>query len=310
MKLIAPYPLVAGEVTLNVSEVRLDDLALPCTVISKTDRRVALHLVNREDWNVVRITLQVKAPRHELDAGPWLQTACVATISERRTNVHSAVKLRMEQPGDWTGEVELHRDDHYGHARLSGYLVATVDDVPGRIIATVAQPWTVDLRASTATPRESIVTRWINFADDPRLRWLKTDPWAVTTTDEVATLNLNSGFDGLRAVLESTKVADRPAREALASQIAVELWTVLFNEAMHHTDGNTWPGGWRELVLRRMLPDLFPDRSPDDALRELVNRGAGDIHTRILHAATKQARMPRSLGGFVRSLLRTGLEDD
>ncbi|MEU1729240.1 MULTISPECIES: hypothetical protein [unclassified Nonomuraea] len=310
MKQIVPYPVLAGEVTMTVREVRLDDVALPYGMVSESERTVALHLLDRADWSVVRLTLQVSAPRHELDAGPWFSLAFLATASERRTNTHSAVKLMMGQPGEWAGEVELHRDDHFGQVRVSGQLVATVDDVPGRVIATVAQPWIVDLQARVATQRQSIETRWLNFGGDPQLDWCKSDPWAVTTTDEAAILNLNSGFDGLRALLESPKAADRPMREALAAQIAVDMWTALFNEAAHHVDGQGWPEGWRGLVLRRMLPDLFPDHSLDDALREIVNRGAGGIQTRVLHAAAKQARMPRSLGGFIRSLQSTGPEEE
>lgn len=310
MKRVTPYPVLAGEVSMTVREVRLDDVAVPYGMISEPDRMIALHLIDREDWNVVRLTLQVSVPRHELEKGPWLSLAFLATASERRTNTHSAVKLMMGKPGEWTGQVELHRDDHFGRVQISGQLVATVDGVPGRVIATVARPWTVDLRARVATQRESVQTRWVDFADDPQLSWCKSDPWAVTTTDEAATLNLNSGFDGLRAVLESSKAADRPVREALAAQIAVDMWTALFNEAAHHVDGHEWPEGWRGLVLRRMLPDIFPDHSPDDALREIVNQGVGGIQTRILHAAAKQARMPRNLGGFIRSLQRTGPEDE
>ncbi|GAA1739273.1 hypothetical protein [Nonomuraea bangladeshensis] len=310
MKRIMPYQVLAGEVSMTVREVRLDDVELPYSMISEPDRTVALHLLGREDWNVVRLTLEANAPRHELDAGPWLGLAFLATVSERRTNTHSAVKLMMGQPGEWTGEVELHREDHFGRIRIGGQLIATVDDVPARVIATIAQPWTVDLQGGVAARRESIQTRWVDFANDPQLTWCKSDPWAVTTTDETATLNLNSGFDGLRVVLESPKAAERPMREALAAQIAVDMWTALFNEAAHHVDGDEWPEGWRGLVLRRMLPDLFPDHSPDDALREIVNQGVGGIQTRVLHAAAKQARMPRSLGGFIRSLHKKGPEDE
>ncbi|MER5646030.1 hypothetical protein [Streptosporangium sp. NPDC002524] len=310
MKRIMPYPVLAGEVTMTVREVRLDDVALSYGMISEPDCTVALHLLDREDWHVVRLTLQVSAPRHELDSGPWFSLAFLATASERRTNTHTAVKLMMGQPGEWIGDVELHRDDHFGRVQVSGQLVATVDGVPGRVIATVAQPWTVNLRDRVATQRESIQTRWINFADDPQLTWCKSDPWTVTTTDEAAMLNLNSGFDGLRAVLESPKAAERPVREALAAQIAMDTWTALFNEAAHHVDGHEWPEGWRGLVLRRMLPDLFPDHSLDDALREILNQGAGGIQTRVMHAAAKQARMPRSLGGFIRSLQKTGPETE
>jgi hypothetical protein len=94
---------------------------------------------------------------------------------------------------------------------------------------------------------------------------------------------------------------------------------VLFNSAAYHADAKgdspEWPGGWQEATLRRMLPDLFPERSPDDALVEVVHRrrsgdGGGDLQTRLLNAAAKQAKMPRHLGGLLRTLTRAGKEEE
>jgi hypothetical protein len=307
---IAPYPVLADEVTLTVHEVRLDDVPLPYeSTVSERDRRIALHLVGK-DWSTVRLVLRAAAPRHELEAGPWKKAAFVATASERRTNVHTAVKLDWGGPAEWVGEVELHRDDHVDRVLISGHLVATVDDVEGRVIADVARPWTVDLQANSPTPRDEIAVRWADFAKVPQLKRHEESPWTVSVTDEAPILYLNSGFEGLRAVLTGTKASDRPARELLASQIAVSLWTTLFNEAIRHVEGTDWPDGWRGMALRRMLPDVFPERSPDDALRE-VGRGttAPDLPTRVLHAAIKQAKAPRSLANFIRSLQKTGSED-
>ncbi|MBB5075654.1 hypothetical protein [Nonomuraea endophytica] len=310
MKQIMPYPVLAGAVIMTVREVRLDDVALPYGVISEQDHSVGLHAHDGENWSAIRLGLQVVAPRHELDANPWYSVAFLGIASERATNTQTAVKFMMGQPGEWSGEIELHHDNHRGRVQLSGQLVATVDDIPGRVIATVERPWTVDLRTRAATREDSIETRWTNFADDPELAWCRNDPWTVTTTDHVATLYLNSGFDGLRAVLESTKAVDRPTRDVLASQIAAGMWTALFSEAAQHVDGTELPNGWRGLVLRRMLPDLFPHHSQEDALREILNRGVGGIQPRVQHAAAKQARLPRSLGGLIRSLQKAGREEE
>ncbi|MEU7877108.1 hypothetical protein [Microbispora bryophytorum] len=310
MKQIMPYPVLTGEVTMSVREVRLDDVALPYSVISEQDHSIGLQVHGDGDWSLVRLSLRVNVPRYELEVNPWYSVAFFATASERATNVHTAVKLVMGQPGEWSGEVDLHRDDHAGRVQVSGQLVATVDDVPGRVIAIVERPWIVDLRAHSAVRKESIEIRWTNFSDDPELAWCQNDPWTVTTTAQSATLHLNSGFDGLRAVLQSGKTADRAARDALAAQIATGLWTALLNEAAQRVDDGQWPDGWRGLVLRRMLPELFPDHSLEDALREISSRGIGDIQPRVLHAAARQARLSRALGGLIRSLHRAGLEEE
>ncbi|MEV2272918.1 hypothetical protein [Nonomuraea africana] len=319
MKRLLPYPVVVGDVTLEVRSARLDDIALPYDMISTAQRVVALHRVDRKEWRTARLSVSVRAPEHEIRNGPWGEMDCLALLSERRTNTRTATRLRWEAPGEWSGDVELQYDCHVGRVELIGQLVATVEDVQGRVIATTGGAWTVDLRARTVARREEIRSRWADFGDEanPRLHQFRTDPWAVEAVGEEPILYLNSGFEGLKGLLESSRVADRPARDALAAQIAMDVWAALLNAAVYHDDSDApeWPGGWRESVLRRMLPDMFPEHSPDDALSEVMNRrrtgdGGGDLQTRVLHAAGKQARMPRNLGGFIRTLRRTGQEDE
>jgi hypothetical protein len=57
-----------------------------------------------------------------------------------------------------------------------------------------------------------------------------------------------------------------------------------------------------------MLPIAYPDLSPDDALSEVISMrvdgDGGDLQTRIVHAAGRQALVPRRLGGFIRTINR------
>lgn len=320
MKRLIPYPVLVGDVTLEVREARLDDLALPFAMISAEQRAVALHRAERDRWETARLSVRLRTPEHELRHGPWSEASCFAVLFERKTNVRTFTRLREETPGVWAGDVVLHHDRHLGRVQLTGQVVAAVDGVAGRMIGSTDGAWTVDLRARAPVKSDSIKTVWADFRDErnPRLHPFASDPWTVETVGEEPVLYLNRGFEGLGTVLEDPRAADRTAREAIAAQIAQDVWTALFNAAVYAVeseDGSPqWPGGWRESVLRRLLPDIFPDRSPDDALAEVLARrtggeGGGDLQTRVLHAAAKQARLPRNLGGFVRALHRTGQED-
>jgi len=320
MKRLIPYPVLVGDVSLEVLEARLDDIALPFAMISAEHRVVALHEAERGDWETARISVRLRTPEAELRQGPWSEVSCFAVLFERKTNVRTFTRLRREAPGSWTGDVVLHRDRHAGRVRLTGQVVADVEGVAGRTIGETGEEWTIDLQARAPVKNNSIRTVWADFGDgsDPRLRPFASDPWTIEAVGEEPVLYLNRGFEGLSALLEGSRTTDRAAREAVAAQIAQDVWTALFNAAVYAVeleDGSPqWPGGWRESVLRRLLPDVFPDRSPDDALAELLARrtdddGGGDLQTRILHAAARQARLPRNLGGFVRSLHRTVQEN-
>lgn len=320
MKRLVPYPVLAGEISIEVRETRLDDVALPLAMISAAQRVVALHAVERADWATARLSVRVTTPHNEPTAGPWSEVTCLAVLSERRTNARTFTRLREETVGSWTGEVVLHRDLHLDRAELTAQLVAAVNGTTGRAIGSTDDSWVIDLKERAPVRNKSIKTIWADFGDErnPRLLPFRGDPWTIEAAGEEPILYLNRGFEGLDALLRSGRTADRPARDAIAAQIATDVWTTLFNAAVYAAqleDGHLeWPGGWQEATLRRMLPDVFPDRSPEDALIEIVNRrlsgdGGGDLQTRLLHAVGKQARLPRNLGGLIRTVRRAGQEE-
>jgi hypothetical protein len=157
---------------------------------------------------------------------------------------------------------------------------------------------------------------WRDFTDEsePQLHAYRDDPWVLEAAGDEPTIYLNSSVEGFRAVLEGAGSGPEKAlRDVLATHIASEAWVCMFNAAAYAAmveDGDAqWPGGWQEDVLRRMLPDIFPDRSPDDALVEVVSRredghNGGDLQTRVLHAAAVQAMTPKKVTAALRTLVR------
>jgi hypothetical protein len=235
-------------------------------------------------------------------------------LAERRTQSRTVSWLRHDGEGVWTGIITLHRDHHLGQVDLSGYVIGTVEGISGRVIGSTERKWTIDLQMSKPTRQNEMEIRTVNFADEayPHLHPYKTAPWTVDAGGDRPVVYLNEGFEGLVQILNA---GDRVVRDHLSAQIAVDAWTVLFNAAVYaaEVDGGqpVWPGGWRDSVLRRMLPDMLPDRSPDDALAELVTHrrqgeGEGDLQTRLLYAAGRQALFSRRLGGFIRAARKEG----
>jgi hypothetical protein len=290
----------------------LDGVPLHFNMISSGSGVVALHRVERSQWDEARLTVRLRTPRAELEEPTWADVACVAVLTERRTNVRTVTPLRKSSDGSWDGVVILHRDHHLGQSELSGHVVATVDGVAGRMIGTTDRTWTIDLQARTPAKQNGMKILSVNFSDDAysHLHTYRTDPWAVEVVGDEPTVYLNTGFEGLTDLLHS---GERSVRDSLSAQIAVDAWAAMFNAAVYAADVEEgqplWPGGWRDAVLKRMLPDMFPDRSSDDALTEIVTQrqggeGDGDLQTRLLHAAGRQALIPRRLGGFIRALNR------
>jgi hypothetical protein len=314
---ITPYPTLAGDVTLTVRQAQLDGTPVHLSLISGKDQVIALHHVEKRSWEQARLTVRVQTPLDEIarQGDTWSRIACHVVLSEKRTNTRLMTPLTRGEAGDWSGVVELHRDRHVAQAKLEAVVSATVGDFPGRIIGSSIEPWTVDFIARAPSRQHSVKTVWVDFAADSNqhLQAYKANPWTIDTTSVEPTLYLNEGFEGLKPLLNSTK-GDRTSRETVLAQIAMDVWMALFNAAVYALDPEeadaSWPDDWRQDVLRRLLPDMFPEKSPRTALAEVRERrleGDGDLQTRLVHAAARQARIPRILTTFLRAREQQGV---
>ncbi|MEV6231039.1 hypothetical protein AB0L88_24560 [Saccharopolyspora shandongensis] len=311
MNKLFPYPTLVGRSELEVVGVRLDGMPLPQIFVSASNRVIALNQAERPDWEEVKVEVRFRAPR-DLRIGGWQGVGCYSSLSERRTNTRSLTRLIQESDDVWSGIVNAHHDDHWKQIELDALITATVQDVPGRMIGRTADTWTIDLEARTPTRRNAVKAVWADFTavDKPFLNPYRDDPWTIESSGEEPTLYLNFAFEGLQHLLRTN---DRTTRDMVGAQIASDMWVALFNAAAASietdVDGQPeWPSGWRAAVLRRMLPDIFPEYSPDDALIEISSRREqgeeSDLQTRLLHAASQQAQLPKRLNGFIRTLAK------
>ncbi|MCM2575857.1 hypothetical protein [Streptomyces meridianus] len=316
---VRPYPTLAGSVELEVVGAALDGRPQLLDMISRQERVVALHLNERSDWREARLELRARLPQRELSTGPWQKVECVAVLTEGVTNSRTLRPLRRASDGSWAGSITVERDLHRVRADLDLFVTATIGDVPGRIVGTDENPWIVDLTARTPLRQRTLEINEVDFgdADVPWLSRFKELPWLVETSGgDVPTVHLNLGFEGLKELLGSGgSVSEKALRGSIAAQIAAEAWTAMFHSAISELelddDGTPqWPGGWRESVLRIMLPDVHPELPPADALFEAHSsraNGGGwhELQSRIQYAASRRAKVSRSLSTAIRSLDRS-----
>jgi hypothetical protein len=322
MKMVYPYPTLLGDVSMSVEaatvefdsgEVKLAPLAR----ISRAERTVALNGLDGGSWSAVDLRVQATLPQRELEEGPWQATSCVALLSESATNARAVLCLTPRRNGEYAGTIRLHRAMHRARATLTFQVIAEIAGQPGRLIGEAQDPWYVDLKDASPVRQKEIELNQVDFQEGPEewLRNFRDAPWLVDTSGEMPTVHLNTAMEGLIELLHGGRTPlERAMRDQLASQIAGEAWSVMFHSAMAELeldeDGSPqMPDGWRAMVLATMLPDVFPDRSPTDALIELYThrtdgRGWAEIQSRIQYAAAKRSRLPRNLTTLVRTLDR------
>ncbi|MFJ6565919.1 hypothetical protein ACIQNU_00715 [Streptomyces sp. NPDC091292] len=318
MKTLMPYATLAGEVTFKVTSAKLDGRDLPLAMISQQDRVVAVHQVERQEWAETRLEVRARIPEGELSSGHWAEVVCVAVLADGGTNFRTVTRLLVSPDGSRTGTLVLPRGACRTRAELSVSVVATVDGVAGRVIGASEDDWIVDLKAKEPVRQRELHIEEVDFREGPHewLRPFKDAPWLVETSGDMPTVHLNTGFEGVTDLLAAGgSPLERAVRGMLAAQIASDAWVAMFHSAVSDVEIEesgtpSWPSGWRDWVLRSMLPDILPDLSPADALVEIHSRrtersGWNELQPRIQYAASRRARVARNLGTAIRVLDRS-----
>ncbi|MFC8099985.1 hypothetical protein [Streptomyces sp. NPDC057363] len=316
MNTVFPYQVLTGEIKIEITSVKLDGRPLPLSMISRDHKAVALHEVERSGWDEARLDLRAVLPEKEIAEGPWDDVACLAVLAEPATNARTTVRLRRSDAGWWTGSLVFSRDAHLTRASLTVVVAATVDDESGRLIGTAEEPWTIELDERVPARKQELNIHETDFRNGPEtwLRMFHDAPWLVETTGDMPTVHLNTGFEGLVEFLNGGGApTEKAVRGMLAAQIAAEAWTAMFNAAVGDLECDDagrpqWPTGWRDGVLRSMLPDVLPDLSISDALMEvhvrLTEGGWQELQPRIQYAAARRAKTPKNIANGLRAISR------
>lgn len=207
---VFPYPRPRGAVSLRVDAARVKAPEQPreqldSSARSVVERAVALGLAETEDWEIATLTVSATIPSKATEpGGPWSDVVVVAVLTDRTTNTRVTSRLVPEAEGgrEWRGELQVLRSDLCDRAALTVQVVATVDGVPGRIIAEATDDWIVDVRSDTPTREQSFDIKEVGFAKGPR--WLQkfTDaPWIVNASGTLPTVHINTDFEGMTDIL-------------------------------------------------------------------------------------------------------------
>ncbi|MEU8498008.1 hypothetical protein AB0C86_14965 [Streptomyces lavendulae] len=321
---VYPYPRLAGSVTARVTAVQLRGSGdsreqLDSRGSSVVEQVVALGMAERDDWQTARLALTATVPLREIETkGHWSDVEVVAVLTEGITNTRTVTRMepRSDSHREWTGEIELDRDNHADRASLVVHVVATVQGVAGRIIGSTDQEWLIDVTSDVPFRDRQLDVSSVSFARGAEwLRSFREAPWVVDTSGRMPAVRLNSDFEGFSALVQDPgSKMESIVGEILLAQMCADVWTAVFHTAIGdletEDDGTPlFPPDWRGAVLREMLPDVVPGRSEEDALREVQTRRAGegswtDLQPRIQYAAARRAEVPRILASTVRDIER------
>lgn len=328
---IYPYKRLNRPITLRVTSVslKLSDGTrdqLETSAYSTQQQAVALGIAGHTDWVSATIGLSSTLPpgANAPDAA-WSDLRVLAVLTDGETNVRTSTDLTRdaEDSRDWSGSLEVLRDDHLGRASLAVHAVGTVDGVKGRSIAGTDRSWIVDTVSDEPVSRLQLEVQKASFGKSSR-EWLRAyadAPWIVDTSARVPTVFVNTDVEGVVGLLDSSgSGVDSKVRDLLVAQMATDVWTAVFHGAIGDLEvepggGPVFPTNWQGEVLREMLPDVVPGVHVEEALRQVHRRRTGDsgwveLQTRIHYAAVRRADAAKALAYAIRSLEQTNRESE
>jgi len=286
--ILFPYPTLSeADTQMSVTRLRIDG-KLNSSWIRKEECTVAL-FEHPTHWRTAEFDLEVAVTpllvtAFEKDHGP---VAAVAVAHCLPTNGRERIRLTRSatDAGRWAGTLEIDRDNYRGRMLLKTTLTAKVGEVPYRPVA-ASNPWAIHLdEPESLQLKGTLPVKWVNFNLDiaPALaKAFSTSSHVIDFTQTVPTLLLNSGLEGLEALLKDRKDRkgiDRALHEFLRTGIGRSVWLALFHDALAgirlpdpELEGTAdWPDTpWRSEVLKRILPGVFPDKSDAELLSMLV----------------------------------------
>ncbi|MFJ7152726.1 hypothetical protein ACIQVT_31800 [Streptomyces sp. NPDC100445] len=325
-----PYKRLNRPITVRVTSasLKLPDGTrdrLDTSAYSTPQRTVALGVAQHEEWVSARIGLSATLPPGATDPdAPWSDLRVLAVLTEGATNVRSSFDLRQDAPDskEWSGEIQMFRDDHVGRASLAVHAVATVGDVPGRSITETDGDWTVDVVAEEPLGGLRLDVKQASFSRSAR-EWLRpySDvPWVIDASGRLPLVMINTDIEGFSDLLAGDSGGiENKVHELLLSQMATDVWTAVFHSAVGdlevEPDGSpVFPSDWRGEVLREMLPDVAPGLRVEEALRQVHRRrtddaGWGELQTRVHYAAVRRAGAGKALANVLRALQQMNRRD-
>lgn len=323
-RLNRPVALRVTSVSLKLSDGTRDQLET--TAYSTQQQAVALGIAGHTDWVSATIGLSATLPpgANAPDAA-WSNLCVLAVLTDGETNVRTSTALTRdaEDGRDWSGSLEVLRDDHLGRASLAVHAVGTVDGVEGRSIAETDRSWVVDTVSEEPVRGLQLDVQKASFSKSSR-EWLHPYadvPWIVDVSARVPTVFVNTDVDGIIALLDgSGSGVEGKVRDLLVAQMATDVWTAVFQGAIGELEveaggGPVFPDDWQGEVLREMLPDVVPGVHVEEALRQVHRRRTGDsgwaeLQTRIQYAAARRADAGKVLAYAIRSLEQMNRESE
>ncbi len=295
-----PYPTLEDPLMLYVDGQKVDGHSAPHDLLA-VRRSIDLSLLG-SGWRRASFSMRVDLPVAQLEEMGAADVHVVLAVNCPSTNLRIGVPMVPgARTGSWRADIELEAGALAKKADLHAVVSGRVGGVSHRYLGST-DPWKIWISApEIPTISGDLPIQWADFtaedcpqAIDPVFR---REAFYVDVTEDPPVVYLNDGVPDLRRLFDyapGRTPTERALREAHFSSIASSGWMALFNASVggiaDEGDQVDWPAvDWQRKVLSTLLPRIYPDLSPDDALIRVYEDDASREGSRLLQSRASAA---------------------
>lgn len=310
-KTIYPYPTLASDIELTISDLEVDGHAVNTEFVLGGDRVLNIYDAGISEWERLgfNVAVQCHGPTLQAYESEHGQLELTLVTSCRATNMRQGIKpIRSElDPAKWASHVELNRNSLRNKVTLRAILTGDIESHAFRPVG-LSDPWTIYFDPTDSfRVAGALRVVWIDFKSPdapPIARQFPDSAYVVDLEKPLPEILLNSDFEGLEPLLRDSKARSNiegALHDSTRLSIARSVWMTLVNDAMASIrlgeDGEEpeWPErSWQVEVLKRILSHIDSSKSET----ELLHLAAEEWRTHP-GSAVFQARAEATVGDIV-----------
>jgi hypothetical protein len=300
--ILYPYKTLKAEVTFDLGTPHLD--GTPSGSLRQPEGRTVNLFQAKQPWRRARLPMTVRVDTGLLEGyeSEHGETAMIVVANCRPTNTRQALTLEVEEHGQWTGTIELGRDNYRDRVELRALLTPRADPLARKPVG-FAPSWSVYFDEPPSFRfRGTLAVRWVNFKlpeAPPLAREFPDSTHVVSFDGSMPEVLLNSAFPGLEPILKdqpNRRGTDKALHDMQRASIARAVWMALVGDSLaavkpgDEDEPADWPDEeWQREVLKRILHTIDSSKSEPELLKIAADEWRSHPGAAVFYSRTEAA---------------------
>jgi|TARA_B100000315_G_scaffold39237_1_gene33980 hypothetical protein len=272
---------------LQLKDIELDGKIIEKELVVNETQQINIYDTDNPDWGNLKFRAQIAFPENFykdlMQEKEEIQGCIQMQCSDTRVRLKFELKQSKKDSSLWTGNSEVNKTVLGGSVSVKIIFWLTNGSGFSRYIAR-SRAWALRFDKPESLDIGGFFDiKWVNFQDSESgvPDKYKNEPFYINLTKEPPTLLLNSGVDGLKAIIRDGKLSggEEILRDMITMQIVSSGYNALYASSIAGIQKDTdsgefnFPGtAWKKQLMEELIREIYPGDTTDDALKKLYDQ--------------------------------------